>query len=67
MKRVVKLISDPSYQMVLGDRPLVYLFNVQDDWLKAWAERKAHAGYSMSSGRCESHAAGKPISCGDGF
>ena len=28
MKRVVELISEPSYQMVLGDRPLVYLFNV---------------------------------------
>ena len=41
MKRVVKLISDPSYQMVLGDRPLVYLFNVQDDWLKAWGGEKS--------------------------
>jgi len=40
MKRVIKLIGEPSYQMVLGNRPLVYLFNVEDDRVKAWGGEK---------------------------
>lgn len=36
LPRVVKLISEPSYQKVMAGRPLLYLFNVSDDWVKAW-------------------------------
>lgn len=35
-QRVVKLISEPSYLKVLDGRPLLYLFDVSDDWIKAW-------------------------------
>ena len=36
LQRVVKLIAEPSYQRVLGGRPLLYLFDVSDAWLNAW-------------------------------
>lgn len=36
MQRVVKLISEPGYQRVMGGRPLLYLFNVSDAWMAAW-------------------------------
>jgi hypothetical protein len=34
--RIVKLMAEPSYQKVMGDRPLLYLFDVSDRWLDAW-------------------------------
>jgi len=36
MQRLVKRMAEPSYQKVLGDRPLLYVFRVTDDWLRAW-------------------------------
>ena len=36
MQRLVKLISEPSYQKVMGGRPLLYLFDVSDAWMAAW-------------------------------
>ena len=36
LQRVVRLIAEPSYQKVLAGRPLLYLFDVSDEWVKAW-------------------------------
>lgn len=36
MQRIIKLMSEPSYQKVAGNRPLLYLYNVTDDCLKGW-------------------------------
>ena len=36
MQRVVDLMAEPTYQKVAGDRPLLYLFGVSDEWLQAW-------------------------------
>ncbi|MEK6795778.1 MAG: hypothetical protein AABZ39_13435 [Spirochaetota bacterium] len=36
MKRVIDYMIDDAYVTVLGGRPLVYLFSMTDEWLKAW-------------------------------
>jgi len=36
VERFLKLMSEPSYQRVLGNRPLLYVGFVRDEWLTAW-------------------------------
>jgi hypothetical protein len=35
-ERFLKLMAEPTYQRVLGNRPLLYVGFVRDDWLAAW-------------------------------
>jgi len=35
-KRVIDLMAQPTYQKVLGNRPLLYIFDVSDGWMAAW-------------------------------
>ncbi|MCC6353630.1 MAG: hypothetical protein IT577_07070 [Verrucomicrobiae bacterium] len=34
--RIVRLMREPGYQTVCGGRPLLYVFRVDDKWIKAW-------------------------------
>lgn len=36
MKRILALMSEPTYQKVLGDRPLLYVGFISENWIKAW-------------------------------
>jgi len=36
VERFLKLMAQPTYQCVLGDRPLIYVGFVKDAWLTAW-------------------------------
>ncbi|MBI4979199.1 MAG: hypothetical protein HZC28_17085 [Spirochaetes bacterium] len=36
MKRMVTLMTEPSYQCVQNGRPLMYLFDVRDAWIPSW-------------------------------
>jgi hypothetical protein len=36
IKRIVDLIAEPNYQKTPDGRPLLYLFNVSDTWIKTW-------------------------------
>ncbi|HUT35416.1 MAG TPA: hypothetical protein VNE39_18150 [Planctomycetota bacterium] len=36
VERFLKLMAGPTYQRVLGDRPLLYVGFVRDEWLNAW-------------------------------
>ena len=36
VERFLKLMAEPTYQTVLGDRPLIYVGFVKDEWLNAW-------------------------------
>lgn len=36
MRRIVNLMAEPSYVKVAGDRPLLYVFRVEDKWVEAW-------------------------------
>ncbi len=36
VERLVRLMQDPCYQTVCGTRPLLYLFRIQDEQLRAW-------------------------------
>lgn len=36
MKRILALISEPTDQKVPGDRPLIYLGLISENWIKAW-------------------------------
>jgi hypothetical protein len=41
VKRLVGLIGEPGYERVMDDRPLLYLFNVTDEWIEAWGGAQA--------------------------
>lgn len=34
--RIVRLMREPGYQAVCGGRPLLYVFRVDDKWIKTW-------------------------------
>lgn len=36
VERFLKLMAEPTYQKVLGDRPLLYVGFMKDDWLNRW-------------------------------
>ncbi len=36
VERFLKLMAEPSYQRVLGNRPLLYVGFMSDNWLNAW-------------------------------
>ena len=38
--RIVRLMKEPGYQRVCGDRPLLYLFRIEDKWIQAWGGRE---------------------------
>lgn len=41
MQRLIRLMAEPSYVMIDGNRPLLYLFRVNEDWIAAWGGRQA--------------------------
>ena len=56
-KRILDLMSEPGYQRVAGGRPLLYVFNVSDDWIKAWGG-EAEAGKLFDGFRAAAKARG---------
>ncbi|MCY3022900.1 MAG: hypothetical protein NTW87_28310 [Planctomycetota bacterium] len=40
MQRLLKLMAEPSYLKVAGNRPLLYVFRVTDEWLGKWGGRE---------------------------